>query len=161
MRTFRDLDALADHFEAVALAVPDAAAALLDATGRAVVRRTRAHIGYYQPQIGPVPAWEPLAPRTLQDKRRLGYTGHRSADDPLLRTGALMRSYSYGLALMAPGNVLRGWSVRVGSPLVIALWMEIGTEKMPPRPVLSGATAEEARAFGVAAGKTFFALWTA
>lgn len=92
--------------------------------------------------------WSPLSPATLngfysQDagwikgKIELGYTGHVSDTDPLLREGALRDSYS-GHA-RAEGTVTEGV---IGSSSEISKYQELGTSKIPPRPVSAGAMTE-------------------
>jgi hypothetical protein len=93
-----------------------------------------------------MPMWEPLSQATLKGfrhpygfwikgKQELGYTGHISATDPLLRTGATERSL---------GVKVEGLTMAVGSPSKIMLWQEMGTHNpitgdIPPRPVLGPA----------------------
>jgi hypothetical protein len=93
-----------------------------------------------------MPMWEPLSQATLQGfkhpygfwirgKIELGYTGHISATDPLLRTGATERSLAV---------VVEGLTMAVGSPSKIMLYQEMGTHNpltgdIPPRPVLGPA----------------------
>ena len=159
MRDFPSLSEWAAHLERVVERHEATAARVLTVSAKAVVLRSKEKIGHYQPQEGIVPAWSPLAESTLAEKRRLGFTGRRSADDPLLRTGELMESYGFGLALWSASSTLQGWQAHIGSPLDVALWQELGTAKMPPRPVISGATAEEASLFAAAVGAAFFGLW--
>lgn len=79
-------------------------------------------------------AWAALAPSTIAEKTKLGYVGHISATDPLLRTGELRDSIE---AEVGPLNVT------VGSALDKALWQEMGTVRptgsIPPRPFLASA----------------------
>jgi hypothetical protein len=93
-----------------------------------------------------MPMWEPLSQATLhgfrhpygfwiKGKEELGYTGHVSATDPLLRTGATERSIEVAV---------EGLTQAVGSPSKIMLYQEMGTHNsvsgnIPPRPVLGPA----------------------
>lgn len=93
-----------------------------------------------------MPMWEPLSANTLhgfrhpygfwiKGKMELGYTGHISATDPLLRTGATERSIAVAVV---------GLTQAVGSPSKIMLYQEMGTHNsltgnIPPRPVLAQA----------------------
>jgi hypothetical protein len=93
-----------------------------------------------------MPMWEPLSQATLhgfrhpygfwiKGKEELGYTGHISATDPLVRTGATERSLDVAVV---------GLTMAVGSPSKIMLWQEMGTHNsvtgnIPPRPVLAPA----------------------
>jgi hypothetical protein len=91
-----------------------------------------------------MPMWEPLSQATVQGfrhpygfwikgKEELGYTGHISATDPLLRTGATERSIEVAV---------EGLTQAVGSPSKIMLWQELGTHNsltgdIPPRPAIA------------------------
>jgi hypothetical protein len=75
-----------------------------------------------------LPEWPPLAPSTVEQKQRLGYVGRISATDPLLRTGEMERSIE-GRA-DADGFV-------IGSSSKIALYQEMGTSRIPPRPFMA------------------------
>lgn len=93
-----------------------------------------------------MPAWAPLSQATLQGFRHphgfwikgkieLGYTGHVSATDPLLRTGHLRDSIEVAV---------EGLTMAVGSKLKIALYQEMGTYNpltgnIPPRPFIAPA----------------------
>jgi len=65
--------------------------------------------------------WPPLAPSTLAKK---------AADTPLLETGKMRDSITHSVD---------GDTARVGSNEDVALYQEIGTSKIPPRPFLQGA----------------------
>lgn len=133
--------------------------------GRRIAARARSYIGRYQTSaIGPFEPWEPLSQNTLHG----GYTpqglyypgkielGYAPPDNPLLRTGELRESIGYSVKPNA---------VEVGSPLLVALWQEMGTapsEKhwgIPPRSFLGRAMAElgddEVRRIG---GQVFWPL---
>jgi len=66
--------------------------------------------------------WQPLDPATVARK---------GADTPLLQTGAYRESFE--------ARVLNDAEAVVGSSDHKAAWLEYGTPKMPPRPVLPGA----------------------
>jgi hypothetical protein len=95
-------------------------------TMESVALEAKAYIGHEMSE------WPPLAPSTIAEKSRLGYTGRLSATDPLLRTGEMRES----IGAYAVGSV-----GVVGSPNKKALWMEMGTLRStgsaPPRPFLS------------------------
>lgn len=67
--------------------------------------------------------WPPLAESTLAEKGRLGYS---PPDNPLLRTGELKDSITFGSA---------GLVGYVGSSDPKAAFHEMGTARMPPRPI--------------------------
>lgn len=91
-----------------------------------------------------MPKWQPLSSATLQGfihpygfripgKIELGYIGHLSATDPLLRTGAMRHSIKFDVD---------GYTMVVGSAEKVALWQEMGTVNhltgsIPPRPFLA------------------------
>lgn len=80
--------------------------------------------------------WPPLADSTVAEKERLGYTGQVSDTDPLLRTGELRGS----IEADAEGTAT-GVEGVIGSNSQVALWQEMGTAKIPPRPFLATAMA--------------------
>ena len=65
--------------------------------------------------------WPPLAPSTLARK---------AADTPLLETGEMRDSIEHSV---------NGDEALIGSDNEKALWHELGTVKIPPRPFLMGA----------------------
>lgn len=91
-----------------------------------------------------MPVWAPLSQATLHGfthplgfyipgKIELGYTGHESATDPLLRKGGMRDSIMVEM---------EGLMVAVGSREKVALWQELGTHNpftgpIPPRPFLA------------------------
>ncbi len=94
-----------------------------------LAERAKEYIGHYQP------GWAPLAESTLEGwhghpgKTELGYA---PPDNPLLREGNMRESISGEAELMPFGA--RGV---VGSESKIALYQEIGTERIPPRSFLA------------------------
>ena len=80
--------------------------------------------------------WAPLAPRTVEEKTRLGYVGHHSATDPLLRPGALRDSIEWRADDQCG---------QAGSDSPGAYWQEFGTDgagtnhPIPPRPFMAPA----------------------
>jgi hypothetical protein len=92
-----------------------------------VIEKTaKSEIGVYQESVGPFPAWAPLADSTEEEKARLGYP----TDAPLLRTGDMRESITH------ERDGLEGV---VGSDSDILVYQELGTEKIPPRPVMGPA----------------------
>jgi len=83
-------------------------------------------IGVYQPAYGPFDAWAPLAESTKADRVRQGY----SEDEPLLRSGELRDSIE---------SEVVGLAAIVGIKSDIGLWQEVGTERIPPRPIIGPA----------------------
>lgn len=71
--------------------------------------------------------WPQLAASTQADRSSHGYP----ANEPLLRDGSMRDSISH---------YTDGGDGYVGSPSKIALYQELGTDKIPPRSFLAGAT---------------------
>lgn len=117
--------------------VPAAIHGALTVVMDSVAREARAYVGHELPE------WAPLSKATLEGfthpygfyipgKRELGYTGHVSGTDPLLRTGKTRASIEPSV------GVNEGV---VGSRSKIALFQEMGTHNpltgdIPPRPTM-------------------------
>jgi phage gpG-like protein len=104
-----------------------------------------------------LPEWPPLAARTIAEKEELGFTGHVSATDPLLRTGEMRDSIKVEV---------EGLEMAVGSHSKIALWQEMGTVgsatggPIPPRPFLGLAGLRSLEYAADVLGETAIALLT-
>ena len=81
--------------------------------------------------------WKPLAASTLEKK---------SADTPLLETGEMRASIEWSTSH-------DGMVGHVGSNNDKAVWHELGTSRIPPRPFLAGALHHEAPEIVKMAGK--------
>jgi HK97 gp10 family phage protein len=95
----------------------------LERAAEAIEATAKAEIGIYQGEAGPFPAWAPLAESTVADRIAKGFT----PDDPLLRTGDLRDSIVHEV---------EGMEATIGSTDAVMEFMEFGTSKMPPRPVM-------------------------
>jgi HK97 gp10 family phage protein len=90
--------------------------------------------------------WAPLAASTIADKQKHGF----KTPAPLLRTGELRDSIEY---------TVDGLEGEVGSNLDKALFLEMGTSRMPPRSFLrSAAISSEDKIHRMAAAATISAL---
>lgn len=102
----------------------------LEAGFRIIVKEieetAKEEIGVYQPAYGPFDDWAPLAESTKHDRIRQGY----SEDEPLLRSGKLRDSIQ---------SEVMGLAAIVGTKSEIGLWQEVGTERIPPRPIIGPA----------------------
>ena len=78
--------------------------------------------GHYQP------GWAPLAASTIADKEAKGFP----VPSPLKRTGEMAASYKKEVD---PFNL----ELMIGSPDLKALWQEVGTVHIQPRPVCEPA----------------------
>ncbi|MCG7388749.1 hypothetical protein [Pantoea sp. ACRSB] len=83
-------------------------------------------LGVYQPAVGPFEAWSPLTESTKADRARAGY----AEDEPLLRSGGLRESIE---------SEVTGLAAIVGTKSEIGLWLEVGTDRIPPRPFIGPA----------------------
>jgi phage gpG-like protein len=105
----------------------------LEAAARLVEKEAKAEISTYQNAAGPFAAWEPLAQTTLDGwgghpgKIALGYA---PPDNPLLREGDLRASIHHTVGAR---------EAVIGSESMIAVYQELGTNKIPPRSFLGGA----------------------
>ncbi|HEV2700470.1 MAG TPA: hypothetical protein VGV09_02480, partial [Steroidobacteraceae bacterium] len=95
----------------------------LEHVGKRIEATAKKEIGTYQPEVGQFPAWAPLAESTMADRVAQGFP----ADEPLLRTGELRDSISHEV---------RGHEVAIGSTSDVMVFQELGTSRIPPRPVL-------------------------
>lgn len=92
----------------------------LDKVGTLALTLAEHYPGTYQP------GWPQLADSTLKDKAAQGFP----VPSPLKRTGEMAASYRKELE---PVEL----AVVIGSADKVALFQEIGTSRIPPRPVLS------------------------
>lgn len=114
------------HFAALDVAIHERMKEGLSVVAQRIEDTARAEIGHYQDAIGPFPEWDPLAQSTEEDKARLGYP----LDAPLLRTGETRDSFSHQVD---------GLEAVIGSTDEKLVFHELGTSKIPPRPVLGPA----------------------
>jgi phage gpG-like protein len=126
MKEFRSFGAFAEHLITRQVATVVAVHEGLEHVARAIEKTAKEEIGVYQPEVGPFPAWPALAEATVDDRIRQGY----SADEPLLREGDLRDSISHEVD---------GLEAVIGSTSDVAVWQELGTSSIPPRPFLGPA----------------------
>lgn len=133
MREFAGFGEFADYLLSLNAVQTVAVARALDESAALIEKDAKAEIGTYQEAVGPFPAWAPLAPSTVADRVRQGY----APDEPLLREGDLRDSITHET---------RGLDAVVGSNSDIAVYQELGTEHIPPRPFLGPAAVHDERA---------------
>jgi phage gpG-like protein len=126
MRTFNSLGSFAAHLLSRDAAVAFAMQSGLEAVAQRVRDTAREELGTYQPAIGHFDAWPELADSTKADRVAKGF----SENDPLLRSGELRES------IKAAHN--RTEAI-VGSDSDVALYQELGTNRIPARPFLGPA----------------------
>lgn len=123
------IHSIASFMNELALMAPRVALeqhAALKKAAQVVEKEAKQEFGVYQGAIGPFAKWEELADSTKLDRAAKGFT----ENDPLLRTGKLRDSISHEV---------HGLSAAVGSTEDVMVYQELGTEKIPPRPVLAPA----------------------
>ncbi len=126
VKEFGDLTSFIVHFEAVEIAMHEAAHVGLKKVAVLIEKDAKAQIGSYQGAVGPFPAWAQLADSTQADRGRKGY----AENDPLLRDGTLRDSISHEV---------EGLEAAIGSTSDIAMYQELGTSRIPPRPFIGPA----------------------
>ncbi len=130
MHEFKSIGEFVKHLATVKVAEGLAVRSGLKRAAKLVEKQAKAEIGHYQKSVGPFQAWPELAESTREDRVQKGFT----ENDPLLRTGGLRDSISHQVS---------GLEAVIGSSSQVALWQELGTPKMPPRPFLGTALAHK------------------
>lgn len=120
---FRSPKAFAAHLVKLAAVGPAVVHHATELAAHEIEGTARGMIGHYQDAIGPYPKWEELADSTEAEKARLGY----EPDAPLLRSGEMQESIQHQAV---------GGEAAIGSNDPKMVWHELGTESVPPRPVL-------------------------
>lgn len=126
-RDFEDIGQFISHLAVVEGMVKHRMAQGLEKALVLIETDAKEQIGHYQPEVGPYSAWAPLTPGTEAEKAREG----APAGAPLLRHGALYASFQHEVISPEEGIV--------GSTDPTMVFHEMGTDKMPPRPVMGPA----------------------
>lgn len=116
------LAGLAQVFTSIALAMPRAEHDALEKAAVIVETEAKRVLGTHDY------GWPPLAPETIAAKA--------TGDSPLLETGELRDSIHHSVGHT---GAHAGLEADVGSDNDKAIWHELGTARVPPRPFLSGA----------------------
>ena len=124
MREFSDIGSFVAHLAVIEAAVHMQSEHGLKKSAGLIEHAAKESLGTYQPEVGPFPAWSPLADATKAERERLGFT----PDDPLLRDGELIRD--------SIKHEVAGADAVIGSPEEVAAYQEFGTNKIPPRPFM-------------------------
>jgi hypothetical protein len=132
MKSFDSFGGMAVHLLGVAASQVELNQKLLERAAVIIEKRAKEKIGEYQQQSGPFMEWADLAESTERDREAKGYPD----DEPLLRTGEMRDSIEHKVI---------GMEAHVGSDSDIAVYQELGTEKIPPRSFLGGAAFEKAQ----------------
>ena len=141
MKTFKNLSSFTKHLEAN-LSTLNGIRKMeeaLEVGAKHLQKKAKEQFGKYPTDASPfsIPfhaaphsgLWNELAPSTKADRVQKGF----SENEPLLRTGKLRDSIKVSV---------HGPLAVVGSNEDIMVWQELGTHKIPPRPVL-GLTAHK------------------
>ncbi|CAN7329508.1 hypothetical protein LJR084_001925 [Variovorax sp. LjRoot84] len=136
--------ALGAHFARLAVAGEAVSHHVAAEGAKAIQADAKSRFGVYQDGEGGFPAWANLAPATVDDRIRLGFT----PDDPLLRSGTLRDS----IKVTAVGS-----EAAVGSTDPVMLYQEQGTSNIPPRPVLGPAGFNSKKTVAPIAARTLVA----
>jgi HK97 gp10 family phage protein len=131
MKNFTSFAGMATELAGILIAQEEINHQLLERAAKSIEKRAKEKIGEYQPEAGQFVAWAELAESTKHDRESQGYP----EDEPLLRSGELRDSIVHKVI---------GMVAHVGSDSDIAVYQELGTEKMPPRSFLGGAAHEKA-----------------
>lgn len=144
MREYKTFGGFARHLVAVAAQGEAVEHHVLKQATKIVRDDAQARIGTYQGAAGPFNAWQPLANSTIADRINKGFT----PNDPLLRSGELRDSIT---------SQVHGDKAIVGSASDIALYQEVGTATIPPRPFLGPAAFASKAKIGAVAANTVIA----
>jgi phage gpG-like protein len=138
MKTFRSFASFATHLQLLAIETKLVKHAVLEAAAEEVQETAKGMIGFYHSD----PHWEALSPEYEAQKVRDGF----EADAPLLRTGEMRESIKYVVTT-------DGHAAVIGSDDQKMVWHELGTSRMPPRPVMGPAGIHSAPRVALTASK--------
>lgn len=144
MREFSSFGSFARHLAVTAALGEEVTHHITERAAEIIQADAKKRIGEYQDGVGPFNSWAPLADATKADRAAQGFP----EDEPLLRTGDLRDS----IEVTARGN-----EAVIGSVGDIALYQEVGTDKIPPRPFLGPAGYDSKLNISELAAKTVLA----
>lgn len=130
LKNFKSLADLVTHFAGLHHAVQREAEKALEKAAKLIEKTAKEELGYYQPGIGPFPAWQQLAQSTLAAHALYGV-----GDTPLVLHGGLYNSIEHEV---------RGPTAIIGTKLDIGAYQEFGTSRIPPRPFMGPAALRNA-----------------
>ena len=159
-REFADIGAFLKFMAGATVKIDNAVYLGLHAAGQIVQEEAHSELGHYQDRAGPFPEWPELTDQTKRARVEHGWT----ENDPLLRSGALAdhielsvsgHRAAVGVPSETVGDGTSADPIRdIGD---IAVDMELGTARIPPRSFLGrawfvkGPEASEAAAWPVVA----------
>lgn len=147
MREFSSFGSFAGHLMRTAAIGEEVTNHITREAAEIVRDDAKRRIGEYQDHVGPFNAWAPLADSTMADRVAKGY----SENEPLLREGDLRDSIE---------EDVRGNEAVVGSVGDIAMYQELGTARIPPRPFLGPGLYDSKNAITEMAAKRMIAWIT-
>lgn len=127
MKVFTGFGAFARHLIVLAAEAELVTYHATDTAGAIILKDAKARIGYYQAAVGPYPAWAPLAASTEAAKARMG----APPNAPLLATGEMYASMDKTMESID--------KTVIGATDEKMIYHELGTSKMPARPVFGPA----------------------
>lgn len=133
MKNLDSFAALAGELSKTLLARAEFDHVVLERGAKMIEARAKKKIGELQEQAGEFVAWSPLADSTIVAKEKSSSFDLNEDGNPLLVTGAMRESIEHTVI----GN-----TAHIGSNSDIAVYQELGTEKIPPRSFLGGSAAE-------------------
>lgn len=145
MKEFNSFGRFGAHLAKLALIGEEVSHHITEEGAKIIEKDAKARLGEYQGYAGPFNAWAELADSTKADRVAKGFP----ENEPELRIGEMRDS----IEISAKGN-----EAAVGSASEIAMYQELGTEKMPPRPSLGPAAFESKRPIGEMGARTL-AAW--
>ncbi len=123
MKEFDNISEFIAHLSTLAEAEKAALQRGLQECAEAVEKTAKAEFDGSQSAAGPFPVWPALAPATLTKHQ----ANDEADDSPLSGSGVLRDSISHQV---------HGLTASVGSNSAVMAYQELGTDKIPPRPVL-------------------------
>lgn len=135
MKTYKSFGAFARAMERAITDLEPAYAAAMETGALLVATEARAEFGHYQREdMGPFEPWAELKDETKQQHIQAIVDGEAAEDagpnTPLLVKGGLRDSIEHE---SGPREFV------VGSESEVMVWQEMGTQHIPPRPVLATA----------------------
>ncbi|MDE2024863.1 MAG: hypothetical protein KGJ07_00040 [Patescibacteria group bacterium] len=143
VKEFKTFAAFGKQVEKIIREYPHREHTFLNLVGKFIQNEAKGYIGHLQH------IWPELAESTQEQKESLGYGDAMNDWQPLLRTGEMRDSITYTVQLH---------DVYIGSDSDILVYQEIGTVRIPPRPVLGLAMYENKRRLEKSIG-SFVLAW--
>jgi HK97 gp10 family phage protein len=139
-REFSSIEALMAQIAKDVIRMEVLSTEALRKSGELIQKAAQHKIGEYQAASGPFAAWEPLTESTVDDRKRRNYT----PNDPLLRSGELQRSIVIEAGVNKVLIGVKSAPTEDGKADIgdIAVYQELGTATIPPRPFLGPALHE-------------------